>query len=151
MGYSIQALVAPQGVFHSQLPEGLEVIKLQEGMQMIPLGTIAQERYEIPFLPLTDDGAAELPASLRILCQQLDSDGDIAYIEAEVFGGLGTQANVMIERNGYVRSPEVAVDAINSALRSLGVKSAAGQDEFDSVGLGKHRDTDDWLSKNLAC
>lgn len=61
MGYLIQALVAPLGVFPSSLPEDLEVIDLGENVRLIPLGTTVQERYEIPFLPLTDDGAMEIP------------------------------------------------------------------------------------------
>jgi len=74
MGYSLQALIAQQGVFPSSLPEGLEIIELQENMQMIPLGTSVQERYGIPFLPLTDDGATEMPVSLRSLCQKIGAD-----------------------------------------------------------------------------
>ena len=150
MGYSIQALVAPLGVFPSELPGDLEVIALNENMQLIPLGTTAQERYGIPFLPLTDDGATELPATLRPLWQKLGDAGDMAYIEAEIFGGLGTQAYVMIERGDRVGAPVVSTDAINVALRLLGVKATISKDEFDSVGLGKHRDTDYWLSENRA-
>jgi len=148
MGYSLQALIAQQGVFPSSLPEGLEIIELQENMQMIPLGTSVQERYGIPFLPLTDDGATEMLVSLRSLCQKIGADAKVAYIEAEIFGGMGTQANAIIERNGDVSGPVIAVDAINSALRCLGVKPIKGQDEFDAVGLGKHRDTDNWLPKH---
>lgn len=150
MGYSIQALVAPLGVFPSSLPEDLEVIDLGENVQLIPLGTTVQERYEIPFLPLTDDGAMEIPSTLRSLWLQLGVDGDIAYIEAEIFGGQGTQAYVMIERSGCVSTPVVSADAINAALRFLGVKAKPGKDEFDSVGLDKHRDTDRWLAETRA-
>jgi len=68
--------------------------------------------------------------------------------KAEIFGGMGAQANAIIERNGDVSGPVIAVDAINSALRCLGVKPIKGQDELDAVGLGKHRDTDNWLPKH---
>ncbi|MFI9393056.1 hypothetical protein ACIG53_19440 [Streptomyces bauhiniae] len=34
---------------------------------------------------------------------------------------------------------------ISRALRRLGVIAAAGEDEFATVGLGRRRDTEDWL------
>jgi len=34
--------------------------------------------------------------------------------------------------------------AINEALRALGVKASGMFDEFEAVGLGQHRDTDEW-------
>jgi hypothetical protein len=34
---------------------------------------------------------------------------------------------------------------LNRALRELGVARGEAFDEFDAVGLGKHRHTEDWL------
>ncbi len=34
-------------------------------------------------------------------------------------------------------------DAINVALHCLGARPETG-DEFDTLGLGRHRDTEDW-------
>ncbi len=34
---------------------------------------------------------------------------------------------------------------ISRALRRLGVTKGVHQDEFDAVGLGRHRDTEHWL------
>lgn len=34
---------------------------------------------------------------------------------------------------------------ISQALRRLGVVKGDHVDEFDAIGLGRHRDTDDWL------
>jgi hypothetical protein len=36
--------------------------------------------------------------------------------------------------------------AINQALRALGLPADDGRDEFDTLGLGKHRRTQDWVS-----
>lgn len=87
MGYSIQSIVAQRGVFPGELPDGLKVVGLRGGVEMIPLGTIAREFHGIPFLPLTDEGDVELPSALTQLCTQLAMRGDFAYIEAEIFGG----------------------------------------------------------------
>src|SRR3989440_7835863 len=36
--------------------------------------------------------------------------------------------------------------AFNQALRQLGVPRGAAFDEFEAVGLGRHRHTEDWLA-----
>ena len=46
----------------------------------------------------------------------------------------------------YLLAEHITQGAINRALRHLGVRAAAtAVDEFDTVGLGLHRDTDDWV------
>lgn len=46
---------------------------------------------------------------------------------------------------GRVGSVVIAPDAINAALRSLGVQRGQDRDEFESLGLGRCRDTDAWI------
>lgn len=145
MGYTIQSIVAVRGVYPPCLPMGLTMVQLGGSVQMIPLGAAARKYYEIPFLPLTDEGDAELPKAIRDLCSQLSVNGDLAYIEAEIFGGMGIQAHVLVGAGGRVGSVVVAPDAINAALRSLGVQPCQDGDEFESVGLGRCRDTDAWI------
>ncbi|WP_327307066.1 hypothetical protein OG730_29420 [Streptomyces sp. NBC_01298] len=38
------------------------------------------------------------------------------------------------------------VSPISQALRRLGARRSLGEDEFDAVGLSRHRDTSDWMS-----
>jgi hypothetical protein len=71
------------------LPEGMVTVQLDGGVQMVPLGSVMRKQYGIPFLPLTDEGRAELPSVLRDLCSNLAAHGSVAYIEAEFFGGVG--------------------------------------------------------------
>ncbi len=78
--------------------------------------------------------------------------GRIVYLEAEFFGGTGSQAAVGWEagriafgprltqtpgegRDGYEDVPDGADLAIDEALRWLGVSAEGGQDEFDALGL----------------
>src|SRR4051812_18521230 len=89
VGYSIQSIVALRGVYPAELPTGLVVVQLNDDVQMIPLGAMPRKYYGIPFLPLTDEGDVELPPALLQLCTQLSIGGDLAYIEAEIFGGAG--------------------------------------------------------------
>ncbi|NHZ43774.1 hypothetical protein [Massilia aquatica] len=120
-------------------------MQLNDDVQMIPLGSTAREQYAIPFLPLTDDGDVEFPPSIQELCRQLSAGGDLAYIEAEMFGGAGVQASVLVEAGGKIGSAIVAHDAINVALRSLGIRSGFGGDAFTSLALGRYRETDAWV------
>lgn len=44
----------------------------------------------------------------------------------------------------------VADDAVNAALRWLGVTAADGRDEFATVGLDRNRDTEAWLDDDAS-
>jgi hypothetical protein len=82
------------------------------------------------------------------------TNGPVAYVEAEYFGGTGEQSAVVWDAGQVVLShlhlaekaliPAVGTP-ISQALRWLGVAKGVHQDEFDAVGLGRHRDTEDWL------
>ena len=41
--------------------------------------------------------------------------------------------------------PLVDRGAINVALKFLGAEAGESFDEFEAVGLGRHRNTDDWV------
>ena len=59
----------------------------------------------------------------------------VVYIFTDYFGGAGRQYADIWEK-GQRRH----FDRINDALQQIGVKAAAGQDEFDTIGLGGYRD-----------
>jgi hypothetical protein len=98
-----------------------------------------------------------LSAGVEALARRVSHTGPIAYLEAEMFGGVGTQATV-VWLNGEVwlgpattqfgwPPPDPATNphwAFNQALRQLGVTRGAAFDEFDAAGLGRHRHTEDW-------
>jgi hypothetical protein len=146
MSYSIQAFVALEGTFNAAPSNGLAVIRLDNGAEIVPIGSVTRKLYGIPFLPLTDEGKEELAAVLFELCSTLSPRRPVAYIEAEFFGGSGVQAHVLISQNGAGASVNISDGAINYALAWLGVQPREGKDRFDTVGLGKHRETDGWLA-----
>ncbi|GGA29604.1 hypothetical protein [Dyella nitratireducens] len=113
---------------------------------MLPLTSDARKRFRLPFCPLTD-GAESLPVELIDLCAAISGKGQVAYVEAEFFGGDGAQASVIF--NGAEKEGPITIDAeaINSALAEIGVQRLNHRDEFAALGLDKHRDTDDWLLK----
>jgi hypothetical protein len=150
MAYTIQALIADDKTLRSvDLEKGVTpLISLPQGRVMLPLTTEVSGRFDIPFLPLTNEGSLTVPDLLNKLCCAASRHGLIAYIEAEFFGGAGTQASALWDRGSLVMGPIVADDAINQVLRAIGVSKGGAFDEFDALDLGKHRDTDDWAAEN---
>jgi hypothetical protein len=146
MAYTLQAVIAKSGAFSELLPEKLQVIRLRGGMDMLPLSTEALKIHGIPFCPLTDEGEIELAPQLLKLCEQLSKQCTLAYIEAEFFGGTGAQAHALFSKGEVLGQAVVSESAINDALRYLGLAKGEAHDEFEAVGLGRHRDTDEWVA-----
>lgn len=93
---------------------------------------------------MTDEGPADVPEGITAIAEVITKVGRVVYIEAEFFGGDGTQACVTWDSNLHVTQPLVDAGAINSALQFLGVEIGDHHDEFDALGLGRYRTSNDW-------
>ena len=150
MGHSVTALLGS----HSVLSELAEREHLHQ-----PVPTKAS----VWLLPLTEDAIDKvvgLPVGNalpgfnylypKLLAKlELASARDwIVYAETEYFGGIGAQGSAAFNHGAIVYGPKAAESAcINEALASVGIKVVApAQDEFETVGLGENRFTEDWLS-----
>lgn len=72
--------------------------------------------------------------------------GAVAYFETDYWGGEGEQAAVLWKGGEVVCEPARAkLGPINDVLRRMGVERGDGLDQFDAVGLGRHRNNDDWI------
>ena len=102
----------------------------------------------------------KLTPKIKQWLELVSTAGLVSYIEAEYFGGTGGQAGVVWERGKVAHGPEFSDYAINKVLRYFGVNSYLNailrrcfiykhyfRDEFDIVGLGRFRETDEWLSQ----
>jgi hypothetical protein len=69
----------------------------------------------------------------------------IAYIEAEYFGGNGSQKAIIWKDNKRLSVFPDSRDAINKILQILSVTPDKRKDEFDTVGLGRYRDMEEWV------
>lgn len=141
MAYTIQALIGDSIDAKSAAPSGALVVTLSQSKALVPLTTSVLKEHSISFLPLTDDGVHDVPDSVQVLAARAKK---IAYIEAELFGGGGAQAAAVWEEGRMIFGPIVADDAINQALRMLGVEKKEFFDEFEALDLGRHRNTDEW-------
>ena len=94
----------------------------------------------------------ELSNGLHALAIEISHDCPIAYISTCYFGGQGGQ-NALVWDKGSLRfSPTTQHydqvwpnSPISQALRAIGVLAEEGMDEFDTLGLGNHRETHRWV------
>jgi hypothetical protein len=71
----------------------------------------------------------------------------IAYLETEYYAGEGFERSAVFRNQSLVLGPLEGAGAINRALRELGVLAKSGQQEFEAVGLDRHRTLEEWLSE----
>lgn len=102
-----------------------------------------------------------LRVAVAALARRMSEGGRALYIVGETFGGPGiqeaagwrdgepwygpcgtsdTEANL---EPGY-RLARGRDSAVNAGLRALGVRALPGQDEYATIGLDRHRHTEDW-------
>jgi hypothetical protein len=148
MGYTLRALVGRRAalgpVFHA-FPQAV-CVELPQGVALLPLPDELLEAMEKGTLSEALPPLYSLTNHLEAQVLQLIGNEAVGYLEAEYFGGQGEQAAVLWQggqRQG-VWGPNYG--ALNTVLRALGVSaSLVNEDEFDAVGLGRHRHTDEWL------
>src|SRR5690606_32308299 len=131
MAYTLQALIADRETLSGA---GLDVdprtfVPLPQAKAMLPLTSALLEQFGIPFLPLTEEGAFAVPEELDELGAVASARGPVAYVEAEVFGESVTQGVVVWSEGNIVLGPVVSEDAINAALKALGVARTKTDDE----------------------
>ena len=123
MAYDLQALIADEGAIWTAVSAGAVVIRLPQGKAMIPVSDQLREVHDVPFLPLTDGGVTEVPDGIATMGEAIARAGRVAYVEAEFFGVVGTQACVTWDASQIPSPPLVDAHAINTAIRFLGVVS----------------------------
>lgn len=115
---------------------------------------------EMGLLPMTDALFDEISSSQQsedivgfiLMTVDLEKEilklcpiGMVAYIEADSFGGQGLQSAIVWENGRRSEIHSSTKNAINVALKRLGISGTNGKDEFDCLNLRKHRDTYDWI------
>jgi hypothetical protein len=121
-------------------------VVLTEVLSLLPLGSDELERL------LPDDaddfhaGFNYLSPALSAVLQTLSARSTLLYFETEYFGGMGTQGAAVFRDGELVFGPQAAeLGPINNALAVLGVRTVPpAVDEFETVGLQRHRSVEDW-------
>src|SRR5262245_1123211 len=122
-------------------------VPLMDGLALLPL----RDEDFASFLPaqLGDypEGFRHLSAQLSSALSDASAGVSLMYFETEYFGGMGFQGAAVFRDGALVFGPQSAdIGPINQALALLGVRvTAPAHDEFETVGLHRHRHTDGWL------
>ncbi|MBB3078645.1 hypothetical protein [Streptomyces violarus] len=158
MSYDLKAVIARNSLLAamaSTLPSA-RVVGLQQGLALLPVSDALSDAVTDRAQPRRTDFWS-LPSGFDRVLAEWSEAGSIAYVEAEYFGGTGEE-NVAVWRDGrLVLGPLHLLDGelppsdgtpVCLALREVGVRAAEEEDEFTTVGLGKHRNTEGWAGKS---
>jgi hypothetical protein len=151
MSYDLRAVLGPSALFDPAPAwiRGSRVVLLDQGVSLIPLTTELLNQFGPPDRPWLYDNALPflwLPEALVPDLRALSMKGPVAYVEAEYDGQSGFQLAAIWKFRKFWRPPKKSTWAINDTLSDLGVKRTGDLDLFDTVGLGRHRDTEEWAS-----
>src|SRR5581483_12196107 len=128
MTHHISGFVGPEDHLKTKTKGFLNasVIPLEQGFAFLPLDNdLYEEVYKINRKPL-------------IWLARLFKPVPIAWIETDYFGGFGTKSAILW-KDGKKKRFREAFGGIDKAMHELGVVCKGDKDEFDTLGLGRHR------------
>jgi len=148
VGYEICAVIGSETALRA-FTIGLQakIVPLRTGICVAPLTDPLLETLR------TDSGhnAKSLSPVFEFLYPAIEeraeaasNEAPLAYVEANYFGGIGSQMAAAWKQGRLVLEPTDENNPINQALRILGVQAVPPDDEFDTIGLGTHRKTRSW-------
>ncbi|MFD8481936.1 hypothetical protein [Kitasatospora sp. NPDC059673] len=147
MGYALEAVVAAEPLLRAataDLPDA-HVVPLAQGLALLPMTDDLHDAVMdgTPAHP----GFRKLPGGFHHTLATWSATGPVAYVEADIWGGTGDQSVAVWTRGALTLGPLTAPTGspISLALRHLGAHADGHHDEFDALGLGRHRRTEAWL------
>lgn len=148
--YSLRALVGAGPVMRSIAvrTEAAHLVALPQSFGLIPMTErlLACIHGGSPVRSAARPTFEYLSPTLEHWLALFSQTGSIAYLEAEYFGGAGAQAAAVWNRGVLTLGPRACALSINDALRALSVVVQDGLDEFDTLHLGRCRETERWAS-----
>lgn len=150
MSYVLQAMLAKEAVM-DQLLTALKAgkkIPLEQGFAMIPLDEALIDRIDATPKATPISGLIYLTETLEEKILGMLGEAKFAYLESEFFGGSGGHQGILWEAGKRILKVSESYSGANRILRELGVRRTSQLDEFDCMGLGRHRSVDEWLDEN---
>jgi hypothetical protein len=132
------------------------VVTLRQGLRLLLMTDDLFDEIQHDSAEAPVPGFWKLPIGFDQSLAAWSMQGPVAYVEADYFGGVGTQIAAVWDAGALVLGPLAEPETrtaptrstpISQALRRLGVSAHGHVDEFDAIGLGRHRDTDNWLDE----
>lgn len=161
--YTLEAILAQYKLLEGALEifPSANLIALKQNIGLIPTDGFLLRELEIyfqggtkvthpeyqQFSPSVHPDFERLIVGIEKLAQHLSHNGMVAYIEASFTGGYGSHATMIWENGKRAGDPG---NNINDVLRLLKVVPQPGLDEFDTLGLSRHRSTKGWLPRSAS-
>jgi hypothetical protein len=158
----IEAIIFGGAADTVAIPEGLRVVPMSAGFTMLPVTSEVVSRLDPGVIG--DDripGNWVMRQPVAALARSMSHDRRVLYMFSETAGGPGTREAIAWHEGKLLYGPSGTCDieadfepgyhlaphdnAVNAGLRAIGVNAALGRDEYEAVGLNKHRMTEDWL------
>jgi len=150
MGYYLSAFIG-RGENLNRIRDSYNeaiIVELSQGVSLIPL---TEELFD----EINNFEASGNILSFEYLTPNIErqilkiaQEGVLAYVEADYFGGEGGQTGIMWKDGKRSVEYKYGQGVINAALRSLAVICEDKKDEFDTLGLGRHRHTREWAESD---
>lgn len=146
MAYFLQAIIGEKEHLLRVCPAGMRVVPLplDPRLALIPL---PDELMDAAGWPVSSDLTPEenplIRPQVEAFLVQASQEGLIGYVQAEYWGGAGEQF-AFGWQGGVLVYPSSDQQDVNGLLKVLGVRRGTN-DEWDTIGLGRHRHTEDWL------
>jgi hypothetical protein len=151
MAYELKALLAKVQTFKAAELR-YPVVRLSHGMALLPLTETIINLIGVKRFPLQDFYQITVDSNLDKLGVSLSLFGPVAFIQANIFGGIGDQASMVWSGGERIRL-EVSKKAINNAIEDIDedIWEPSSGDEFDTLDLGRFRYTSEWgdIAENL--
>lgn len=154
--FCLEAVLGGEGVLRVLVAGVAEarVVPLGQGLSLLPMTDALADAVAVAGAP-RPDGFPKAPAAFGRVLAVGSVAGPVAHVEAEYSGGTGTQIAQVWDAGKVVLGPvhsgereafPTAGSPISQALRRLGAARGDHFDEFEAVGLGRHRRTGEWAA-----
>ncbi len=149
-----------------RLPPAMPATALAAGnAYLIPLTEEVRTRiHQADYDADPVEGFYQLTSGIARWARELSQQWLTLYVHCEFFGGGGIQAAVAWHQESVIFGPRFTRThdepegppyqaaqrqemAINQGLRALGIHAVSPDDEFVTIGLDRHRWTDDWVTE----
>ena len=150
MGYYLQAFICKQAETNILTDKFNKAkgIEIGQGLTLVPMTKELFDEINESVVSNSVNKSEYLTDNIEIKVLKLMADKRFAYVEAEYFGGEGGQIAITWNNQKRENLLEYGQECINSVLKDFGVKNKIGIDEFETLELGRHRNTIDWVEDN---
>jgi hypothetical protein len=163
MGSYIEAVIFDRADAAPAVPDGFAIVRLTADFGMLPI--TGDQVGRLDPVAAGDDRIPPdwmLRQPVAALARSISADRAVVYIHSETFGGPGTRQAIAFRFGKLLYGPAATSDieadlepgyhlawghnnAVNSGLRAIGVVASDDLDEYETIGLTKHRTTEEWL------